>query len=207
MFRLTAPSESTMAQAVSDASREPLPELATTPDATGKVPGYHVEHIEHRLGSGSEAYAAACESLRHWKHYDQPWIRVRPQPPALKIGTTFAVAAWTYGLWTLNTCRVFEVMGDVGALRRCGFAYRTLPAHVERGDARFWIEQRPADESVWLCIHTISRLHHPLTRLFAPLGRRAQAAALRGAIASIHTAVNQAPVVSRGPTLSASSVR
>jgi len=192
MFRLTAPSEREIAARIAFASTEPLPDIGTSPGSDGRIRNYRCDDIEHCLGRGDVAFDAACDALCVWKHYDQPWIRVRPQPPVLKVGTTFAVAAHTYGLWSLNTCRVFDVIDEPGPVRQFGFAYRTLTHHVERGDARFWIEQRTADDSVWLCIHTISRLHHPLTRLLSPLGRRAQRRALRGAIEAIQSAVDRA---------------
>ncbi|MBX3440856.1 MAG: DUF1990 domain-containing protein [Planctomyces sp.] len=191
MFQLRPPSEATIARCIEDASREPLPDIGTTPRADGTIPGFRIDEFETRLGAGLAAWQAAAESLRTWKHYDQPWIRVRPRPPEIAVGTTLAVAAHTYGVWSVNTCRIFDVMSDAGPVKRFGFAYRTLPRHVERGDARFWVEHRE-DDTVWLGIRAISRLHHPLPRLLKPLGLRVQRKAFEGAIAAIRSAVDAA---------------
>ena len=57
--------------------------------------------------------------------------------------------------------------------RRFGFAYGTLPDHVECGEERFMIEWL-ADDSVWYDILAFSRPRHPLVRLSSPLARMLQ---------------------------------
>jgi uncharacterized protein (UPF0548 family) len=57
--------------------------------------------------------------------------------------------------------------------RKFGFAYGTLPDHVERGEERFLVEWQ-ADDSVWYDILAFSRPQHPLAKLGQPLVRRLQ---------------------------------
>lgn len=70
---------------------------------------------------------------------------------------------------------------------RFGFAYGTLPRHVEQGEERFLVE-RVGDE-VFYDILAFSRPRHPSARLGYPLMRRWQkrfghdsAAAMRRAV-------------------------
>jgi uncharacterized protein (UPF0548 family) len=57
---------------------------------------------------------------------------------------------------------------------RCfGFAYGTLPDHVECGEERFLIAWMGSD-AVWYDILAFSRPRHPLVRMSAPLARLLQ---------------------------------
>ena len=47
------------------------------------------------------------------------------------------------GMWTLNAARVVFVIDEPG---RFGFAYGTLPRHVESGEERFLVERDAAGE-------------------------------------------------------------
>ena len=41
--------------------------------------------------------------------FDLRWVSIWPAGAALQQGTTVAVAARTFGLWSLNACRVVYV--------------------------------------------------------------------------------------------------
>jgi uncharacterized protein (UPF0548 family) len=55
-------------------------------------------------------------------------------------------------------------------VRRCGFAYGTLPHHVERGEERFSVEWHP-DDTVWYDVRAFSRPRYWPVRLAFPLAR------------------------------------
>lgn len=67
-------------------------------------------------------------------------------------------------------CRIVTTIDDPD---RFGFAYGTLAVHPERGEESFVVE-RAADGSVKFVITAVSRPHHPLARLGAPIARRLQ---------------------------------
>ena len=77
------------------------------------------------------------------------------------------------GLWWLNACRIVYVIDEPSPVRRFGFAYGTLPGHVECGEERFCVEHL-ADDSVWYDIRAFSRPRFWMTRLGYPLARRLQ---------------------------------
>ena len=66
------------------------------------------------------------------------------------------------------------VVDEPGPVRRFGFAYGTLPDHVESGEERFVVEWDEASGEVWYDILAFSRLRHPLVRIGNPYVRRMQ---------------------------------
>ena len=78
------------------------------------------------------------------------------------------------GLWWLNSCRIVYVVDEPGPISRFGFAYGTLPGHVEAGEERFLIEWDHGDDSVWYDILAFSRPNHLLSRLGYLFVRRLQ---------------------------------
>lgn len=204
MFQLTRPTQDSVHDLLAASSQERMPACAFGSFETPAA-GFRAAVSEFQVGTGAADCESAVEALRNWKHYSQSWIAVFPNPPAVEVGSTFAVAAWTYGAWSVNACRVCECIDDPAPQRRFGFTYRTLSRHVELGDARFTIEHR-ADDTVWFCVQTVSRMNHPLTRLFRPFGVRAQKRAVADAARAIQTAVRasrRTPLETPRATLSA----
>ncbi len=161
------------------ASRGPLPA------------GYDHDHHRTRLGAGPKVFAAACQALRDWRMFPRPWTIIYPSGAPLEPGTVVAMLARAYGLWWLNACRIVYVVDDPTPVRRFGFAYGTLPGHVESGEECFCIES-DADGSVWYDVRAFSRPRYWLTRLAYPLARRMQQrfavasqAAMREAVAEL----------------------
>ena len=101
-----------------------------------------------------------------------------PTGVVVEVGATVAVKARAFGTWSLNATRVVYVIDES---RRFGFAYGTLPDHVEKGEERFLVEWL-ADDSVWYSILAFSRPQHPLVKLSAPLARRLQAQFARASL-------------------------
>jgi uncharacterized protein (UPF0548 family) len=61
-------------------------------------------------------------------------LQPREADAPIEVGTTVAVLARHHGFRSLNACRiVYLIDEDDGDVRRCGFAYGTLPEHAERG--------------------------------------------------------------------------
>jgi uncharacterized protein (UPF0548 family) len=77
------------------------------------------------------------------------------------------------GFWWLNACRIVYVIDEAAPIRRFGFAYGTLPAHVERGEERFCIEQ-DSQGAVWYDLSAFSRPHFWPVRMAKPLARALQ---------------------------------
>jgi uncharacterized protein (UPF0548 family) len=141
--------------------------------AASPPPGYVVDRTRVNLGSGEAAFVAAKAALARWEHFALGWVEACPRTTPLQPGQVVAIAARTLGVWSLNACRIIHVIDEPAPVRRFGFAYGTLPGHVESGEERFLVEWDTADR-VWYDILAFSRPNHLLTRLGYPIARRFQ---------------------------------
>jgi uncharacterized protein (UPF0548 family) len=103
----------------------------------GAPPGYPVNQLRGRLGAGRETFARAVEALRSWKMYETGWTKLCWPEVPITEGTVVGILGRHFGLWSLNACRIAYTIEEEGPpLERYGFAFGTLPAHVERGEER-----------------------------------------------------------------------
>ena len=183
MFTIREPSDRAVAEFIS--SRCNLPFTYTEVGATNATPpaGYTVDHNRIQLGHGEATYRLAVNALRNWRQFDLGWVTVVPRGVAVEVGATVAVKARAFGTWALNACRVVYVIDEP---RRFGFAYGTLPGHVERGEERFLIEWLE-DDSVWYDILAFSRPQHPLVKVSVPLARMLQKRFARDSLARMQS--------------------
>jgi uncharacterized protein (UPF0548 family) len=142
---------------------------ATTPPA-----GFTVDHTRVQVGSGERAFSAARASLQRWEQFQLGWVEALPNTTPIERGQVVAVVAQSMGLWWLNAARIVYVVDEHEPLRRWGFAYGTMPDHVETGEERFTIEWHKSDDTVWYDILAFSRPRHILTRMGYPFVRRLQ---------------------------------
>jgi uncharacterized protein (UPF0548 family) len=201
MFLRRKPSAQIVAQFIASQRDLPFsyPEVgATEGTATAdQLPGYNVDHNRIRLGEGAETYERAVSALRSWRQFELGWVTVVPPGEPLAVGTTVAVRFKLFGLWWLNAARIVYLIdgntegsietgidGGQAQNARFGFAYGTLPNHVECGEERFRVEWR-ADDSVWYDIHAFSRPKHPLVRLGYPVARILQRRFVKESLAVI----------------------
>ena len=170
MFRISEPSEQDAVEFVS--SQRNLPFTYAEVGATNTTPpsGYKVDHNRIQLGEGEATYQRGVKALKSWRQFDLGWVSIAPRGVVVEVGATVAVKARAFGTWSLNASRVVYVIDEP---RRFGFAYGTLPDHVERGEERFLVEWLE-DDSVWYDILAFSRPQHLLVRLSAPLARLLQ---------------------------------
>lgn len=170
MFMIREPSDADVARFI--ASQLELPFTYAEVGATNATPpaGYNVDHNRIHLGSGEETLRCAVDALKNWTQFELGWVEIVPRGVRVEVGATVAVKARAFGTWSLNASRVVYTIDES---RRFGFAYGTLPDHVERGEERFLVERLP-DDSVWYDILAFSRPQHPLVKLSAPLARRLQ---------------------------------
>ena len=183
MFRITEPSEKDVAQFIS--SQRNLNFTYHEVGATNTTPpaGYTVDHNRVKLGQGEGTYRAALAALKYWQHFDLGWVTIVPRGVPIEVGAIVAVKARAFGSWSLNASRVVYVISEP---RRFGFAYGTLPNHVESGEERFLIEWSP-DDSVWYDILAFSRPRHPLIKMSFPLARMLQKRFARESMSKVQT--------------------
>ncbi len=170
MFYLTEPSSQTIAEFIASQNGSPFTYEGVGATNSLSMPrNYTVDHNRVKLGQGAAVYQRACQALREWQQFDLGWVALVPPGVPLEAGATVAVKARAFGTWSLSAARVVYLIDESGP-SRFGFAYGTLPDHVESGEERFTIEHHP-DDSVWYDILAFSRPRHPLVRLSFPLAR------------------------------------
>lgn len=174
MFFLAEPSVDTVISFI-NAQRELSFSYQAVGATNGNAPeGYVVDHNRIQIGTGAAVYQQAKAALNAWKQFDLGWVSIVPAGVELKAGATVAVKAHTFGAWSLNAARVVYVINEAGPTERFGFAYGTLPDHVETGEERFKVEWDLNDDSVWYDILAFSRPQHTLVKMAAPLARKLQ---------------------------------
>ena len=178
MFTLTEPSSDDVARFIKSQSGLSFTyaEVGATRFDPGAAPrGFTLDHNRVRLGHGNEVYERAVLALKQWRQFELGWVVIVPAGVKLEKDAIVAVKARACGTWSLNACRVVYTIDEQGPLvRRSGFAYGTLPDHVESGEERFLIELDPSDGSVWYDILAFSRPRHPLVRASFPVARMLQ---------------------------------
>ena len=154
--------------------------------------GFNLDHNRIQLGRGGDAFDHAVAAVRRWEMFNIGWVTLCWPDTPIDVGRTVGILVPLFGLWTLNACRiVYGIDEDEGDVRRFGFAYGTLPEHMESGEERFTVEWRREDDSVWYDLLAFSRPCHPLARFGAPLSRRLQR---RFACDSLHAMIRAASV-------------
>lgn len=174
MFLSRRPSAQIIAHFIESQSRLPFSYSETGATQTQPPSGFAIDHNRIMLGTGEETYERAKTALEQWKQFDLGWVTVVPSGLPIEEGTTVGVLAQTFGIWSLNACRIVYVVNEDRDVRKFGFAYGTLPDHVEQGEERFTVEWQRQDDSVWYDILAFSRPRHPLAKLTRPIVRQLQ---------------------------------
>lgn len=160
--------------------------------ATGTKPpaGFTVDRTRIELGRGEAVFDSAKDALRHWQQFRLGWVDVWSPATPLEVGQVVAIMGWAVGFWWLNSCRIVYTVEETGETTKFGFAYGTLPGHVESGEERFLIEWDRITDRVAYDILAFSKPNHVLTWLGYPLVRRSQKRFGRDSAASMFRAVN-----------------
>ncbi|MEP7189221.1 MAG: DUF1990 domain-containing protein [Roseiflexaceae bacterium] len=135
---------------------------------------FRVDHNRVRLGVGEATFNRAVAAVQRWEMFNFPWMHLCWPDASIAVGTTVALVAASFGLWTLSACRIVYLIEEAGPTQRYGFAYGTLPEHVARGEERFQVEWSRADDSVYYDILAFSQPNQILTRIGYPAMRSAQ---------------------------------
>lgn len=152
--------------AAENAQRLTYAPLAAT--RTGeKVAGHDNDELTALIGAGATDFERAKSALRRWAHFPPGWTAIRPVEAPIETGAPVAMFFRIMGCWWRNSCRIVYVLDEPD---RYGFAYGTLPGHIESGEELFWVARRP-DGRVEYGIRAFSRPRLLIVRLAYPLAR------------------------------------
>lgn len=171
MLCLSKPSEALIQRFIQSEQNRPFsyPGVGLTRTAE-PAPGFDNDLNILELGRGDAAWDAARAAIRQWRMFPGGWASVTPPAAPIREGEAVAMLARVLGLWWLNSCRIVYVIDEEN---RFGFAYGTLPGHVECGEELFSVE-KTADGRVQYVLRAFSRPRHWMARLAYPLARAYQ---------------------------------
>ncbi|MHC2068846.1 DUF1990 family protein [Bremerella sp. T1] len=141
--------------------------------ATTPPDGFQVDHTRVKLGHGIEIFEAAKAALGNWRQFELGWVAARPSNTTIREGEVVCVIGKAAGLYWLNAARIVYVIDDPMNTPRFGFAYGTLPGHMEAGEERFLIEMDDHGD-VWYDILAFSKPKRWIVRLVHPYMRKLQ---------------------------------
>jgi uncharacterized protein (UPF0548 family) len=170
MFSLERPSDGRIRRML-ESQRDvafSYPEVGAT--ATSPPHGYNLDRARFLLGQGLEAFSRGKIAIECWEMFHNGWTDLCWPDAPIQCGTNVAMMARCFGLYSINFCRIVYVIDEP---RRYGFAYGTLPDHVEAGEERFVVEWL-ADGTVSYDLFAFSRPRHVLARIANPAVRRLQ---------------------------------
>ena len=174
MPSLGKPSHDVLCHFLAEQSEREFSYLDVGATATSPPVGFVADQTRIRLGEGESTFRKAIAALQGWKHFQLGWVDAWPLETPIKPDETVVVMGRALGLWWLNSCRVIYVVDESGPICRFGFAYGTLPKHIEKGEERFLIEWDQHDNGVWYDILAFSQPNYLMTRVGYPLVRRMQ---------------------------------
>jgi uncharacterized protein (UPF0548 family) len=174
MLSLRKPSAVSIRRFLATQAKLPFSYPAVGATADTAPAGYVVDRTRVKLGDGESVFQSAKAALRRWEQFRLGWVAAWPPETPIQSGEVVAVLGRAAGLWWLNSCRIVYVVDQSGPVSKFGFAYGTLPGHVESGEERFLVEWDSADDGVCYDILAFSKPNHILTRLGYPWVRRTQ---------------------------------
>jgi uncharacterized protein (UPF0548 family) len=155
-----------------------------------RVSGFNNDRNRVLLGKGQGVYDAACEALRQWEMFPGGWAWIEPKDSPIQTGQTLVMVAKILGIHWLSACRIVYTLDGAGPERRFGFAYGTLPDHIECGEERFsveWLE----DDTVWYDLKAFSHPRLLVVWIGYPLARLLQKRFVRESLAKMKRVAEQ----------------
>jgi uncharacterized protein (UPF0548 family) len=147
--------------------------------------GFRIDEASGALGFGEATLLGAKRALGEWRHFDLGWVELHPADAEIDPGTVVAVLVRHLGFWSLNACRVLNVIGDRAAGPSFGFVYGTLTNHAEMGEELFEVKINSETGEVTYRIRACSKPRAALARLGYPITRSLQARFRRDSIAAM----------------------
>ncbi len=132
-----------------------------------KIEGYDNDFAHIKLGEGELVFEKAKQLIQDWKMFPSAWTKILGDNKSIQEGTSIVMMARFLGVWFRNSCKIVYIIDEE---KRFGFAYGTLPGHIESGEELFLVEINQQNE-VFYSIKAFSRPRHFLAKIGYPIIR------------------------------------
>jgi len=203
MLSLRKPSESEIISYLIAQKGQPFSYSKVGATKSSAPAGYSVDRHRELLGYGMDTFERAKLAVQRWQMFPVQMTELCWPDKAIEPETIVAVLARAPGFWTLNPCRVVYVIDEVAPcgndeVFRFGFAYGTLPDHLECGEERFCVEWNSGNDRVHYDLLSFSKPQNLVARVGYPLVRKAQARFRRLSAKAMRTAVQSSEAIMAG---------
>jgi uncharacterized protein (UPF0548 family) len=188
VFSLTIPSTSDVQRFLARQRELPYTYAAVGATRAHAPHGFKLDTQHVQIGCGRGDFERGKSAVRRWEMFNMPWIRLHWPSAPIEPGATVGVLARAARLWSLNAARIVYVVDEP---ERFGFAYGTLPGHVECGEELFLVELSESG-SVDYRITAFSRPNHFAAKLAYPWVRHLQKRFARGSVEAMRRAIEEA---------------
>ncbi len=137
------------------------------------------------LGHGQAAFDGAARGLREWAPQRALGARVHPPTAPIETGTSVLIVLRAGPFEVVAPDRIVACVDEPG---RFGFAYGTLPGHLERGEESFVVRLDPEDGTVTATITVVAGPASRAAAATGPVLRILQRRAVRSYLAALHRA-------------------
>jgi uncharacterized protein (UPF0548 family) len=146
--------------------------------------GFDRDETKVLIGHGEADFHKAKTSIAAWKMFPASWTNITTKSYPVEGLTVIMTAKWLGLPWN-NPCRVLYVVNESN---RYGFAYGTLPNHVEMGEELFEVSIEPNGD-VYYRIVAVSKPRWWAAKLAYPIMRQLQARFRKDSSESMQEAV------------------
>lgn len=136
--------------------------------------GYLFQFRRSALGRGRKSFEQTQFELRRGACFDLQWVNY-VGPPTLEVNAEFAILAKTFGVWSLNGCRVLHC-GEIEHDDEIVFSLvlGTLESHAAIGEERLGVVWNRSTDAVDFLIGSFSKPANSIIYLAAPIMRHMQ---------------------------------
>jgi len=170
MMYLRKPSESQIRQCLQKVKDLPFSYAQVGASRTVLPQEYFSFRYRRPMGKGRENFVRVKMALQNWQMLNLGWFKLYFSNTPIEKGQVICTLIKVAGVWFLNPCRIVYVVDGVGGKdkkQQFGFAYGTLPGHVEQGEELFLVEWSPEEDTVWYEVRAFSKHAHILPKVFS----------------------------------------
>ena len=154
------------------------------------VAGFDNDLLVGKIGQGSADFEKAKDAIRSWVMFPTAWTKILPEKPPMQTGENVAMLAQFMGLWWRNSCKIIYTIDET---RRFGFAYGTLPGHIETGEELFLVYLNDSEDVIYE-IRAFSKPYHIFAKIGYPLVRFLQEKFRQDSLQSMRAFVQNAKI-------------